>query len=109
MEQVARGDRHSETLRALGNRMIRLDLKLNEQQRKRVNELAGKPLALIAGELIHATNEEPLIEAAELLYRNKLSVVADMLVTRKYIFLRCAEKFNKGNLKMSNLDEKRVA
>ena len=43
MEQVARGDRHSETLRALGNRMIRLDLKLNEQQRKRVNELAGKP------------------------------------------------------------------
>ncbi|MCU7948022.1 MAG: DEAD/DEAH box helicase family protein [Candidatus Thiodiazotropha sp. (ex Cardiolucina cf. quadrata)] len=38
MEQVARGDRHSETLRALGNRMIRLDLKLNDQQRKRVNE-----------------------------------------------------------------------
>jgi len=39
MEQVARGDRHSETLRALGNRMIRLDLKLNEQQHKRVNDL----------------------------------------------------------------------
>lgn len=66
MEQVARGDRHSATLRALGNRMIRLDLRLNEQQRKRVNELAGKPLALIAGELIHATNEEPLIEAAKI-------------------------------------------
>jgi hypothetical protein len=28
MEQVARGDRHSETLRALGKRMIRLDRKL---------------------------------------------------------------------------------
>jgi len=27
MEQVARGDRHSDTLRALGNRMIRLDVK----------------------------------------------------------------------------------
>ena len=66
MEQVARGDRNSETLRALGNRLIRLDLKLNDQQRKRVNELAGKPLALIAGELIHATNEEPLIEAAKI-------------------------------------------
>ena len=39
MEQVARGDRHSETLRALGNRMIRLELKLNDQQRKRVNDL----------------------------------------------------------------------
>jgi len=72
MEQVARGDRHSETLRALGNRMIRLDLKLNDQQRKRVNSLiketlgTDKPLALIAGELIHATNEEPLIEAAKI-------------------------------------------
>ncbi|MBT3039310.1 MAG: DEAD/DEAH box helicase family protein [Candidatus Thiodiazotropha sp. (ex Ctena orbiculata)] len=66
MEQVARGDRHSDTLRALGNRMIRLDLKLNDQQRKRVNELAGKPLALIAGELIHATNEDHLIEAAKI-------------------------------------------
>jgi hypothetical protein len=39
MEQVARGDRHSDTLRALGNRMIRLDLKLNDQQRKRISEL----------------------------------------------------------------------
>ena len=60
MEQVARGDRHSDTLRALGNRMIRLDLKLNEQQRKRISELAGKPLGLIAGELIHATNEDAM-------------------------------------------------
>ena len=65
MEQVARGDRHSETLRALGNRMIRLDLKLNDQQRKHIAELTGKPLALIAGELIHATNEELLIEDAK--------------------------------------------
>lgn len=66
MEQVARGDRHSETLRALGNRMIRLDLKLNDQQRKHIAEIAGKPLALIAGELIHATNEEPLVEDAKI-------------------------------------------
>ena len=66
MEQIARGDRNSETLRALGNRLIRLDLKLNDQQRKKVNELAGKPLALVAGELIHATNEEPLIEVAKI-------------------------------------------
>ncbi|WP_369158560.1 DEAD/DEAH box helicase family protein [Candidatus Thiodiazotropha sp. LNASS1] len=71
MEQVARGDRHSDTLRALGNRMIRLDLKLNDQQRKRISELAGKPLALIAGELIHATNEEPLIEAAKIHAKTK--------------------------------------
>ncbi len=72
MEQIARGDRNSETLRALGNRLIRLDLKLNDQQRKHVNSVINetlgisKPLALIAGELIHATNEEPLIEAAKI-------------------------------------------
>ncbi len=71
MEQVARGDRHSETLRALGNRMIRLDLKLNDQQRKRVNDLiretlgTDKPLALLAGELIHETNDDRLIENAK--------------------------------------------
>ena len=42
MKQVARGDRHSDTLRALGNRMIRLELKLNDQQRKHINELIKK-------------------------------------------------------------------
>ena len=86
MEQVARGDRHSETLRALGNRMIRLDLKLNDQQRKRVNELikeavgwgeeqtptAGATellppttLTAVASNLIHSTNEEHLVKAAQ--------------------------------------------
>jgi len=65
MEQVARGDRHSDTLRALGNRMIRLDLKLDAQQRKQISQLTGQPLALIAGELIHATNSDQLIEQAQ--------------------------------------------
>ncbi len=72
MEQIARGDRNSETLRALGNRLIRLDLKLNDQQRKHVNSVinetlgTSKPLTLLAGELIHSTHEEPLIEAAKI-------------------------------------------
>ncbi len=65
MQQIARGDRHSDTLRALGNRLIRLDLRLSDQQRKQVSKQASKPLALIAGELIHATNEDKLLEAAK--------------------------------------------
>ena len=90
MEQVARGDRHSDTLRALGNRMIRLDLKLNDQQRKRVNDLINSlshqgegwgeevnpiegaaellpqtSLTAIASNLIHATNEENLVKVAQ--------------------------------------------
>ncbi|MDF1528183.1 MAG: type I restriction-modification enzyme R subunit C-terminal domain-containing protein [Sedimenticola sp.] len=86
MEQVARGDRHSDTLRALGNRMIRLDLKLNDQQRKRVNDLIKEivgwgeertptpgatellpptTLTAIASNLIHSTNEEHLVKSAQ--------------------------------------------
>ena len=62
MLQIARGDRHPDTLRTLGNRLLRLDLKLNDQQRKQLTKIAGKPLALIAGELIQATNEDKLHE-----------------------------------------------
>lgn len=87
MEQIARGDRHSDTLRALGNRLIRLDLKLNEPQRKRINDLlketlqtpsplAGEgrgegdlippaTLTELASNLIHSTNEEHLIKSAQ--------------------------------------------
>jgi len=84
MEQVARGDRHSETLRALGNRMIRLDLKLNDQQRKHINDLIKDSLppsggglgwgddylehatlTAIAANLIHSTNEEKLVTEAQ--------------------------------------------
>ena len=83
MKQVARGERHSDTLRVLGNRMIRLDLKLNDQQRKHINELIKKSvpeeiaarldkdalapttLTAIAGNLIQATSEEKLIKTAQ--------------------------------------------
>ena len=65
MLQIARGERHSDSLRSLGNRLIRIDLKLSDSQRKHVAQIAGKPLALMAGELIHATNEDSLINAAK--------------------------------------------
>jgi type I restriction enzyme R subunit len=58
MEQIARGDRDPDTVRTLGNRLIRLDLQLNDQQRKQISELAGVPLAILAGELIHAANPD---------------------------------------------------
>lgn len=53
MEQIARGDREPGTLRTLGNRLLRLDMKLTDQQRKQVAKIINKPLALMAGELIH--------------------------------------------------------
>jgi len=65
MLQIARGDRHSDSLRSLGNRLIRLDIKLSDAQRKHLSQMADKPLALIAGELIHATNEDALVTAAK--------------------------------------------
>ena len=87
MEQVARGDRHSETLRTLGNRLIRIDVGLNEPQRAQVGKLISQTLTemdaktiddeimdakaeppptslqSLASSLIHATNEEALINA----------------------------------------------
>jgi len=65
MEQIARGDRSAETIRSLGNRLIRLDLKIDDKQRAELGELMGKPLALVAGELIHATNEDYLEQQAK--------------------------------------------
>lgn len=65
MEQIARGDRDAETLRSLGNRLIRLDLKLDAKQRAELSKLIDKPLALVAGELIRATNEEYLEQLAK--------------------------------------------
>lgn len=71
MLQIAQGDRHPDSLRSLGNRMLRLDSKMDEPQRKKITELAGKPLALIAGELIHATNDNKLTEVAEALFNTQ--------------------------------------
>jgi len=66
MDQIARGDRTAETLRSLGNRLIRLDLKLDDKQRANLAKLMGKPIALVAGELVHATNEEYLEQKAKI-------------------------------------------
>lgn len=65
MEQIARGERGADTLRSLGNRLLRLDIKLNDEQRKQITAITNKPLALIAGELIKATNEDTIEKLAE--------------------------------------------
>ena len=65
MERIARGDRSAETLRSLGNRLIRLDHKLDDKQRAELSKVIGKPVALVAGELIQATNEEYLEQKAK--------------------------------------------
>lgn len=65
MEQIARGERGADTLRSLGNRLLRLDFKLNDEQRKQLTAISQKPLVLIAGELIKATNEDHIEKLAE--------------------------------------------
>jgi type I restriction enzyme R subunit len=65
MEQIARGERGADTLRSLGNRLLRLDFKLNDEQRKQITAISKKPLALIAGELIKSTNEDHIEKLAE--------------------------------------------
>ena len=83
MLQIAKGDRHSDSLRTLGNRLLRLDIKLDENQRKHLNEIVKqsvpknvadqlgddfiKPTTLtaIAANLIHGTEDDTLIAAAQ--------------------------------------------
>ena len=65
MLQVAMGSRDPETLETLGNRFIRLDSKMNDAQRKQFTKVAGKSLSLIAGELIHAVNEDRAVAQAQ--------------------------------------------
>lgn len=74
MQQIAMGDRNPESLQTLGNRLIRLDMKLNDGQRKQVNkqlhnvlEQMGEPteeanLTLVAAKLVHAGNSDFLAE-----------------------------------------------
>ena len=83
MLQIAKGDRHSDSLRSLGNRLLRLDMKLDEHQRKHVNDivkqsvpkevadqlsddfLAPTTLTAIASNLIHGTKEDALVKEAQ--------------------------------------------
>ncbi len=83
MLQIARGDRHSDILRVLGNRLLRLDMELDENQHERLNEIVKQPvlkevadqlgdgfiepttLTAIAANLIRGTKDDTLIAAAQ--------------------------------------------
>lgn len=74
MQQIAMGDRNPESLQTLGNRLIRLDMKLSDGQRKQINkqlhnvlEQMDEPteeasLTLVAAKLVHAGNTDFLTE-----------------------------------------------
>lgn len=80
MQQIAMGDRSPESLQSLGNRLIRLDSKLTDGQRKQINkqlhlamEQMGESteeanLALVAGKLIHTANPDILAEKIKAQY-----------------------------------------
>lgn len=83
MLQIAKGDRHSDSLRSLGNRLLRLDMKLDENQRKHINDVVKqsvpkevadqlsddfiepKTLTAIAANLIHGTKDDTLVTEAQ--------------------------------------------
>jgi len=74
MRQIAMGDRSPESLQTLGNRLIRLDMKLTDGQRKQINkqlyatlEQMGESteeanLTLVASKLVHAGNTDILAD-----------------------------------------------
>ncbi|MCW8889929.1 MAG: DEAD/DEAH box helicase family protein, partial [Sedimenticola sp.] len=76
MQQIAMGDRSPESLQTLGNRLIRLDMKLTDGQRKQINkqlkeafqqmgivaEEGEANLALVAGKLVQTGNPDFIAE-----------------------------------------------
>lgn len=74
MQQIAMGDRSPESLQTLGNRLIRLDSKLSDPQRKQINKQIHTALqqmgesteeanlALVAAKLVHTGNTDYLAE-----------------------------------------------
>jgi len=80
MQQIAMGDRSPESLQTLGNRLIRLDMKLTDGQRKQINkqlketfESMGQSseeanLTLVASKLVHAGNTDFIAEKVKALH-----------------------------------------
>jgi len=80
MQQIAMGDRSPESLQSLGNRLIRLDMKLTDGQRKQVNkqlkdtfEGMGENseeanLSLVASKLVHAGNPDFIADKIKALH-----------------------------------------
>ena len=82
MHQIAMGDRSPDSLQTLGNRLLRLDFKLNDTQRKQVNkqlkttcqqmniplEKGIDNISLLAGKLVHTGNTDVLAEKLKAKY-----------------------------------------
>ncbi len=80
MQQIAMGDRSPESLQSLGNRLIRLDSKLTDGQRKQINKQLKDALesmsesaeeanlALVAAKLVHAGNVDYIAEKIKMVH-----------------------------------------
>ncbi|WP_200821141.1 DEAD/DEAH box helicase family protein [Oceanicoccus sp. KOV_DT_Chl] len=86
MQQIAMGDRSPESLQTLGNRLIRLDMKLSDGQRKQINKLLEKimghplPEGEDRGEGIKVTEEANLtLVAAKLVHAGNTDFLAEKL------------------------------
>ena len=72
--QIAMGDKSPDNLQTLGNRLIRLDSKLSDAQRKQMNKTISKsvgeekPLIALAGELIRTGNPDYFSEELKVSY-----------------------------------------
>lgn len=92
MQQIAMGDRSPESLQTLGNRLIRLDSKLSDSQRKQINKQMHNAL--------YGDKTPPTDESIE---QSNLTLVAAKLVrTGNADFLEEHVKAQHGNAKTSD-------
>ncbi len=64
LEQIASGRSDEDAVSTLAGRLARLDRKLGDEAKARVEAVAGRPLSALAGELIDAIDADRIVAAA---------------------------------------------
>ena len=66
MEKVAFGDRTPDVLSSIASRIARLDRQLGHEDRLELEQLAGKPLPQVVGDLVNSLDPDEQLKAAKL-------------------------------------------
>jgi type I restriction enzyme R subunit len=64
LEQVASGRSDEDAVSTLAGRLARLDRKLDDESKARIEVVAGRPLTALAGELVDAIDTDRIVAAA---------------------------------------------
>lgn len=71
LDSIALGVRDEDTLSSLADRLVRLNRKIDESNRKEIESVAGKSINQLTSDLIHAIDPDSQEEKAKILFNTK--------------------------------------